>query len=310
MLKLFLFLMLGVLPFTSTDHENKSDYPVHLTEKDITPKFLSFYNEAVKQNASEQKRWELWKKIYHFAAVPPTPQGDSIARNLLDNAWPRYSSVIGLIQKGASAITPVAKTEIDKISALLKPDSTIDVRLLVYVGGFEGTAFTTAQNGKITTAIAIETDSTALPLLMTHELTHAIHIGMGSFSGSWKRTIGTTIVTEGLAMRVTQKLFPGHPDSDFTDYSPGWLAAISKHKTEVLKNIQPFLFSDNTNDIMRFTMGKDKLGFERQAYYVGWIVVGYWLKHGKSFAEIARIPENEMPAQVQKTIAIILNESN
>ena len=310
MLKFFLFLMLGFLPFTSTDHENKSDYPVHLTVKDITPKFLSFYNEAVKQNASEQERWDLWKKIYHFAAVPPTPQGDSIARELLDNAWPRYSSVIGLIQKGASVITPVAKAEIDKISALLKPDSTINVRLLVYVGGFEGNAFTTAQNGKITTAIAIETDSTALPLLMTHELTHAIHIGMGSFSGSWKRTIGTTVVTEGLAMRVTQKLFPGHPDSDFTDYSPGWLASISKHKKEVLENIQPFLFSDNTNDVMRFTMGKDKLGFERQAYYVGWIVVGYWLNHGKSFAEIARIPEKQMPTQVQKTIALILKESN
>jgi hypothetical protein len=310
MLKSSLLLMLVFLMFTSFDHENEGDYPVHLEVTDITPKFLLFYNEAVKQDATERERWELWKKMYHFAAVPPTPQGDSIARELLDDAWPRYSSVLEMIKKGASVITPVAKAQIDKISALLKPDSLINVRLLVYVGGFEGNAFTTAQNGKITTAIAIETDSTALPLTMTHELTHAIQIGMGSFSGGWKRTIGTTVVTEGLAMRVTQKLFPSHPDSDFTDYTPGWLAAIQKHKTAVLKNIQPFLSSDNINDVMRFTMGKDKLGFERQAYYVGWIVVGYWLKHGRSFAEIARIPEKEMPSQVQKTITLILKESS
>lgn len=309
MKKNFLLPMLVLLISTSFAQGSRSDHPVHIQVLDITPRFLSFYKEAVKQHASEQVRWDLWKKIYHFAAVPPTPQGDSIARELLDNAWPRYASVIGLIQKGASAIAPVARAQVDKIAALLRPDTSINVRLLVYVGGFEGNAFTTAQNGKITTAIAIETDPKALPLLMTHELTHAIHIGMGSFTGSWKRTIGTTVVTEGLAMRVTQKLFPGHPDSDFTDYTPGWLASIKKHKTEVLKNIQPYLFSDNINDVMRFTMGKDKLGFERQAYYVGWVVVGYWLNHGKSFAEIARIPEKEMPAEVQKTIALILKDS-
>ena len=46
---------------------------------------------------------------------------------------------------------------------------------------------------------------------------------------------------------------------------------------------------------MRFTMGKGPSGLEREAYYAGWLVVGYWLEHGTTFAEIARIPEAEMP---------------
>ena len=279
---------------------------INLNTKDITPKFLSFYDSATKQNTSEGKRWSLWKNMYDFAATPPTPQGDSIARKLLDQAWLRYPSIISLIKKGASVITPVAKKEVAEIADLLKPDSTINITLLVYVGGFEGNAFTTAQSAKITTSIAIETTPSSLPLLMTHELTHAVHIGMGSFAGGWQRTIGTIIVTEGLAMRVTQKLFPTHPDKDFTDYTPGWLAEVDKHRNEILKNIKPFLFSNNMNDVMRFTMGKDSLGFERQAYFVGWIVVGYWLNHGMTFSDIAHIHEKDMPQYVQKTIEILL----
>jgi len=42
-----------------------------LTIKDLTPKFLTFYNEAAKEKASPDRRWELWKKDYDFAAVPP-----------------------------------------------------------------------------------------------------------------------------------------------------------------------------------------------------------------------------------------------
>jgi uncharacterized protein YjaZ len=303
----FLFCLLTFFVIAQT----KKNAPlINLNTKDITPKFLSFYDTSIKQNASEENRWNLWKTMYDFAATPPTPQGDSIARKLLDQAWSRYPSIINLIKKGASVISAIAKKEFIEIADLLKPDSTINVTLLVYVGGFEGNAFTTAQNGKITTAIAIETRPSTLPLLMTHELTHAVHIGMGSFAGGWQRTIGTIIVTEGLAMRVTQKLFPTHPDKDFTDYSPGWLAQVTKHRIEILKNIQPFLFSDNMNDVMRFTMGKDSLGFERQAYYVGWIVVGYWLNHGMTFADIAHIHEKELALHVQKTIEILLKNSS
>lgn len=281
---------------------------IHLKTRDLTPKFLSFYDAAVKQNASGDLRWGLWKDLYGFAAVPPTPQGDSVARTLLDAAWARYPSIMDLLKKGAGAISPVAEKQLTEVAALLKPDSAFDITLLVYVGGFEDNAFAAANNGKVTVAVAIETSPSALPLILTHELTHAVQIGMGSFSGGWQRSIGATIVTEGLAMRVAQKLFPGRPDKDFTDHTPGWLAGIAKHRNEILKNIEPFLSSHGSNDVMRFTMGKGASGFEREAYYVGWLVVGHWLAKGMDFSDIARIPEKDMPLHVQKTIVEMLGD--
>src|SRR5665213_659818 len=80
--------------------------PLNLTIKDLTPKFLTFYNEAVKEHASPERRWELWKKDYDFAAVPPTPEGEEMAKKLLNNAWSRYPAVLDRIRKGAAGLTP------------------------------------------------------------------------------------------------------------------------------------------------------------------------------------------------------------
>ena len=53
---------------------------------DLSPRFLDFY--AAAQGATPDARFGIWKDRYDFAAVPPTPQGDAIARKLLDAAWP------------------------------------------------------------------------------------------------------------------------------------------------------------------------------------------------------------------------------
>jgi hypothetical protein len=64
--------------------------------------------------------------------------------------------------------------------------------------------------------------------------------------------------------------------------------------------------SDKSEDVIRFTMGKGPSGIEREAYYAGWAVVGYWLEHRMTFAEIARIPGKEMPRRVGETIDTLL----
>jgi hypothetical protein len=132
---------------------------------------------------------------------------------------------------------------------------------------------------------------------------------MGSLSGGWIRTIATTILTEGLAMRVTQKLLPGHSKAYYVEAQPGWFDATTKQRTATLKDVRPVLSSDKSEDVMRFTMGKGPRGLEREAYYAGWLVIGYWLDHGMSFSEIARIPEKKMPARVGESIDKLLEQS-
>lgn len=282
--------------------------PLNLTIKDLTPKFLTFYEEATTQDATPEQRWELWKKDYDFAAVPPTPEGEEIAKKLLNDAWPRYSAVLDRIRKGAAGLTPDPHITIHSVAELLQPEKPVDVTLLVYVGAFEENAFTAAQEGKITTAIPIEDEPAGRAIRMTHELTHAVHISMGSFSGGWIRSIGTTVLTEGLAMRVTQKLIPGRSEAENVEARPGWFAEATKLRATILRDIEPALTSDKSEDVMRFTMGKGPSGLEREAYYAGWLVVGHMLDQGMTFAEIARIPEKEMPTKVGVVIRELLAE--
>jgi hypothetical protein len=98
---------------------------------------------------------------------------------LFNDAWPKYPAAISVIKAGASGLTPNPQHIADQIATLLKVDKPVNITLLVYVGGFEGNAFTTAQDSQITTAIAIETPPVQRALFMTHEFTHAVHIAMG-----------------------------------------------------------------------------------------------------------------------------------
>ncbi len=289
---------------------SSADLPdINLTIKDLTPRFLKFYDEAVKENASPDRRWELWKRDYDFAAVPPTAEGEQMARKILEDAWPKYPAVLDRIRGGAASLTPDPHETARKIADLLRPERPVNITLLVYVGGLEGNAFTAAQGGKITVALPIEDDTDSRALRMTHELTHGIHISMGSFSGGWIRTIGTTVLTEGLAMRVTQKLLPGHDESYYVEARPGWFDEASKKRNEILRDVKSVLDSDKSEDVMRFTMGKGPSGLDREAYYAGWLAVGYWLDHGMTFAAIARIPESEMPKRVNEVIQKLLDQA-
>jgi len=286
--------------------EQQDSSVISIKVKDLSPKFLSFYNEAIKLNLSENDRWLLWKKKYDFAAVPPTPQGDSIARKLLNNAWSRYPNVVKELDKGNLIGKPDPEKILESVTQTLKPEKTIRITFLSYVGAFEDNAFTNAAKDEITVAIPRESSPLTRGLLMTHEFTHAVQISMGYLSGGYVRTIGAIVVSEGLATRLTQKLHPGLHEGSFIEITPGWLKRCKAHQTEILKDIREHLSSNDQNDIMQYTMGKSYLNIEREAYYTGWIVVQHWLSKGMRFADIARIPEKAMPLKAMKAIDEIL----
>lgn len=273
--------------------------------KDLTPKFLQFYNAARSQRLSGDARFALWKKDYGFAAVPPTPEGDAIARKLLDSAWPRYAGALPQIEAGASGMRPAPRQVLERVETLLRPTKPVHLNLIVYVGGFEGNAFTVGNKGVPTVAVPVEISPRDRGPIMTHEFVHAVQISMGTMSGGWERSIGETALAEGLAMRATQGLYPNLPATTFveTPDEPGWLAKATAKRSRIFQDIERSADSSQSADVLRYTMGTGPAGIDREAYYAGWEVVGYWLEHGLSYADIARIPEAEAPARVRAALA-------
>lgn len=73
-------------------------------------------------------------------------------------------------------------------------------------------------------------------------------------------------------------------------------------RAEILRGTLPVLRQKDGDTVFRFTMGNGPAGVEREAYAAGWLVVDYMRARGMSLAEIARIPEADMPAAVGEVI--------
>src|ERR1035441_8270182 len=208
----------GPLPWSQARAHAASSTPpargtVTLEVEDRSPKFLAFYEAASKDGVTSDRRWELWQSMYGFAAVPPGSDGQAMARNLFDHAWPLSPSVLERIRTQPPIVARDAKEEAIRIADLLELDRDIQVKLLLYVRGLENNAFTfMLDDGVPHVALPVEGPPESMPTLAAHELTHAVHLPLARLPGGWERSMAQTVLTEGLAMHVVKELFPGRPD--------------------------------------------------------------------------------------------------
>ena len=275
---------------------------IELQINDLTPKFEAFYAQASKPDVTEAQRWDLWNKMYGFAAVPPTPKGEQMARSMLDQAWPRFAAAMPVIREGANAIQPPPRQSLKDVARLLGADVPIRARLVVAVGDFEGNAFTSPGKDGVPT-VSVEVEDPNAGTLALHEFTHVVEAEQAGLSLEWKRSIAHTIFAEGLAMRTVQALRPGKPDASYVgEMSPHWFARCTSARQKILADLEPHLASSDPDLVMKYTMGNGGLGLEREAYYAGWLVIGDLLQHGWSFPRLARVPDAQMPAIVRDSI--------
>jgi hypothetical protein len=295
------WLVLFVLSTVPGFSRQSTPKPV-LTIRDLTPKFLDFYKTATREHATEERRFELWKEMYGFAAVPPTPEGDRMARKILDDAWPKYPGALGAIEQAKTSLQPPPAEVLQEVAELLKAAVPVRATLLLFVGGFDNNAFTAPGKDGIPT-VAIPVEGEPLNLVLTHEFTHVVEGEQAELSFGWERSIAHTIFTEGLAMRATQKLRPGHPDKTYTgEFTPNWFARSEAKRSEILADITPHIEESDAAAVMRYTMGTGGAGLEREAYYTGWLVMGDLLEHGWTFPRLARVRDVEMAEFVRESL--------
>jgi len=262
--------------------------PVQATVVDLSPKFLSFYDSAVAGQLDAEARWSLWKTRYGFAAVPPTPFGDSLARRLLDSAWTRYPDALPRIRTGAAALGISPERELHRVVGLLGCGSETKVKVVVFVGGFEENAFAySSADGTPTIALPLEAGDASRSLL--HELTHAVHrsSGCADIKSGYGQSLAELVLSEGVAMRVVERLLPGHGASYYTNAAPGWLDSATARRAAILRGVREHLTESGGAIAQKFTFGGGTTGLPREAYYAGWEIIGALLRGGMSLRDIA-----------------------
>jgi hypothetical protein len=275
---------------------------------DLSPRFLDFYEAS--KSLHPDRRFEEWQKRYGFAAVPPTAEGMSIARNLLDSAWPKYPAILPIAKGGFEGMQPSPVEAAAEVADLLKADRPIKLKLVVYVGGFEDNAFVSVEpDGTPFVALPLEMSPDVRARVLRHELTHAIHAKTAKLAPGYERSLARVIFEEGLAMHVARSLTTGASAELFGEHRPGWLAEANARRDGILRGIRPHLKTADGKSVFAFTMGRGSQDMEREAYFVGWQVVGELLRNGYSFEQLARVAEADMPRIVDATIARLLEDS-
>lgn len=291
-------LLLLASPAFAADHVLDSDNRVG--------KFETFYAHATAKPLDADARFKLWQTEDGLAAVPPGPDGDKMARKLLDDAWSRYPALVPKLPALEKAAEDTARAMFAKDNDILgAANDPIHTRLILYVGQFDNNAFTVPpMDGKPAT-ILMPVENINLKIALAHELTHSIELQLVSVKNSFGAPVGETMFLEGLAMRTSQRAVPGLPDAAYTSMpnEPDWMPNCVAKKDIILKAILPDLDKSGHEIAMKYTFGQGNTGMQREAYCAAWFVMGKLIDSGKTLPELARTPEDRMVGVIRAAIA-------
>lgn len=265
-------------------------------------KFEAFYRDAKARALDPGARFKLWQEGGGLAAVPPGPDGDAMARKLLDAAWDKYPALIpklGALEKTAEETAREMFARNNNI--LGTANEPIHGRLILYVGQFDNNAFTMpSMDGKPATVLA-SIENADLKIVLAHELTHAIHLQLANVKNSFGAPLGETIFLEGLAMHTAQRAVPGLPDAVYTEMpgDHGWFQTCQARKDAVMKATLPDLARSGRVIALKYTFGQGNTGMQREAYCAAWFAMGKLIESGKTLPQLARIPEDQMVSVVR-----------
>ncbi|HWA31630.1 MAG TPA: hypothetical protein VG867_11045 [Rhizomicrobium sp.] len=290
----------GVLLLLASSPAFAADHVLDIDNR--VGKFETFYKDATAAQVDADARFKLWQKEDGLAAVPPGPDGDAMARKLLDDAWNKYPPLVPKLDALEKLTEETAREMFAKDNEILgTANDPIHTRLILYVGQFDNNAFTVPpMEGKPAT-ILMPVENINLKIALAHELTHSIELQLVNVKNSFGAPVGETMFLEGLAMRTSQRAVPGLPDAAYTSMpnEPGWMPDCVARKDLILKDILPDLDKSGREIAMKYTFGQGNTGMQREAYCAAWFVMGKLIASGKTLPELARVPEDQMVSTIR-----------
>jgi hypothetical protein len=240
-----------------------------------------------------------------MAAVPAGPEGDAMARKMLDAAWPRYPSLMPTLPSLARAAEEGAREVFDTDLAVLEArDAPIHTKLILHVGQFTDTAYSVPPlEGEPATSV-MPVENSAYRRVLAHELAHTIHFQLAGGIDPYKSSLGQMMFIEGLAMRVAQRAEPGRIDADYAAM-PGdaeWMPRCFANKDRIIRGILADLDKTEPKIEFKYTFGKGNSGMQREVYCAAWFAFNALLDHGQSLPELARLPADRMTVTMREVL--------
>ncbi|MFQ3543736.1 hypothetical protein Q7A53_06595 [Halobacillus rhizosphaerae] len=271
----------------------------------ILDRFLTFYDKATIECAHSERRYQLWKKYYGFAAVPPGDIGEQLAREMLDYAWDKYSLVYDKIKYWEADLLRIHELTL-LVKEKLQYSDSLDLELLFFVGTFESEPFIKRnQNNSLTICFPVESDWSDFRL--AQELANAVHCMKSGLSPNLNRSLAEVIFQEGLALHTTQQVMTLDTNRE-TNLLWGH-DKCSQEPNRIMMNLIPYLHRSDYEAIYSFTKGTGASGYEREANFTGWMLVKYLIKKGYTLPELSAIPSSGVNKFVEQSLFSLLDHA-
>ncbi|MGP4061916.1 hypothetical protein [Halobacillus sp. H74] len=265
-------------------------------------KFLKFYDQAAQ--VPPHQRYQLWVEHYAFPYTPPGYHQDQLAKEMLEYAWDQYTHVYEKIQ--FFEVDSVALSEqVESIKQTLQCTEPVHLTVLFFVGTFETDPFIVKDDHRYTLCFPVELASSRTRLCQ--ELTRVVHCSQSGLAPSHTRTLGQLIFQEGLSLHTTQVLLQS---DEVAERSSTWnKEKCSREPNRVMINILPHLHRTDYEALYSFTKGTGASGYEKEANYTGWLVVGHLLEQSSTLYELAKIHKDDVDSLVEKSLFSLLNQA-
>ncbi|RWZ55260.1 hypothetical protein EQV77_11480 [Halobacillus fulvus] len=272
--------------------------------RQMLDRFLSFYDQASREGAGAERKYELWLEYYDFPHVPPGYRRDQLPREMIDYAWDRYSLVYDSIKYFHTEESKWQERfyQLKQHLNVLEP---IHVHLLFFVGTFETDPFVFKEGETYTLCFPVEMDNHELRI--THELARIVHCHRSGLAPSHTRTLAQLIFQEGIALHSSQSLLDTEQAEDIFSFFDE--EECAREPNRVILNILPHLYRTDYEALYSFTKGTGASGFEREAIYTGWNLIGHLLVKGRTLHDLAAISAEDVNALVERTLFSILNQA-
>jgi hypothetical protein len=268
--------------------------------KDLTPGFVAFYDAQARVPDNERIAEARPFGLTEETASDTRP--DSYA---FDVGWTHFVAAMPFIRQGAAALRPSPDEALRRIAALLRAEVPVQVTLTTKVE-IDGNTVPTIYRASKGVAIILpfQDDPRRVSVRMAQAMTQAVLIAMGTRDNTPSHTVAAAVLQTGLALRAARSLFPDRTELDVIEPYAGAFADAPARRTQILQDIRGALADGN----QRLTESTGPAGIACEVCYAGWLVTGFWLAHGESFAEIARVKETDAPARVAEAIDLMLKE--
>jgi hypothetical protein len=251
--------------------------PTSLVVEDLTPDFISFWNDAADCDlASQRKLWQLNYEDRHRDFFDLYYR-EWAKRDQLDDALVSFSRWLGSLDEAVMRLRRiVSATPIATARRLEQQPERLSSHL--FVGIFASNAWVTQFRGEQTAFFALEQlpDQPCDEILVAHETAHQLH--EYARSGRWDDYgVADRLFEEGLATVASEEVVPGRSASEYLWLESGfdeWVDACISSWASTREELLKSLDLSGRDHQRRFFFGAgDNLLPSRVGYWAGRMII-------------------------------------